>query len=83
MCQPVSRGPHTHIAKMKNIRRSLLPHSSNRTADADEDYDLNTNSMGARGSTHSGSPLTSEQAKEEGGPWGLKELCPGKDPIVE
>ena len=67
---------------MKNIKRSLLPLSSNRTADANEDYNLNTNSMGVRGSTYSGSHLAREEAKE-GGPWGLKELCPGKDPIVE
>ncbi|MCJ1262558.1 hypothetical protein MMC22_002428 [Lobaria immixta] len=67
---------------MKNIKRSLLPLSSNRTADANEDYNLNTNSMGVRGSTYSGSHLAREEAKE-GGPWGLKELCPGKDPIVD
>lgn len=35
------------------------------------------------GSTYSGSTLMGGQSEGEGGPWGLKELYPGKDAIVE
>lgn len=63
---------------MKKIKR-LFPRSSDREATASEDFD---NSTGGRG-LNSESILFDGQAKNENGPWGLKELCAGKDPILE
>lgn len=78
---------------MNKIKRKLLLRSSGREANANEDRDLNASSAGVRGSTYSGSTycdstysgstLNGGQADEGSGPWGLKELCPGRDPIVE
>lgn len=68
---------------MKKIKQKLLPRSSDF---ANEDYGLNANSTRVRGSAYSGSTLIGGQAREareESGPWGLKELCPGIKPIVE
>lgn len=57
---------------MERLKHKLLLRSSGRQANVNKDYDLNANSKGVRG-----------PATEESGPWGLKELCPGRDPIVE
>lgn len=69
---------------MKKFKEKLLLRPSRREANnANEDFDLSTSSTRVRGSTYSGSTLTRGQSKEESGPWGLKELYPGRDPIVE
>lgn len=68
---------------MKKIRDNLFRRSSGREVNANEDRDLNSNSTRLRGSAYSGSTLTGGQAEEESEPWGLKELSPGRDPIVE
>lgn len=63
---------------MERLKHKLLLRSSGRQTNANDNYDLNANSKGLRGPT-----LTGGQVMEESGPWGLKELCPGRDPIVE
>ena len=63
---------------MKKIKK-LFPRSSDREAIAREEFD---NSTGGRG-LNSESNLFDRQAKDEDRPWGLKELCAGKDPILE
>lgn len=69
---------------MKKIKQRFLRRPSGRELNANKDYDLNADSTGVRGSTYSGStPLAGGQAEEESGPWGLKELYPGRDPVVE
>lgn len=83
---------------MEKIKQKLLLRSSNRNAYTNEDCDRNANSKGVRGSTYSGSTLTGRQTRgstysgsiltewqtmEQSGPWGLKELYSGTDPIVE
>lgn len=78
---------------MNRFKQKLFPRSSGREANANGDRDVNASSAGVRGSTYSGSiycgstysgsTLTGVQTDEESGPWGLKELCPGRDPIVE
>lgn len=66
---------------MKKIKQKLLLRSSGRKASSNDDCDLNANSTEVRES--SGSSSRQGHAKEESGPWGLKELFPGRDPIVE
>lgn len=70
---------------MKSLKQKLLLRSSGREAHANtiKDSDLNANSSPVYESTHIESALTGGKAKEESRPWGLKELCPGSDPIVE
>lgn len=68
---------------MKKIKQKLALRSSGREAKVNEECDIHGNSAGLHGSTYSGSTLVGGQAKEERRPWGLKELCPGRDPIVE
>lgn len=66
------------------IKKRFWRRTSGRKVNANEDYDLNADSTGVCGSTSSGStPLTGGQTEEESGPWGLKELYPGRDPVVE
>lgn len=77
---------------MNKIKRKLLLRFSGREANISENQHLNANPPGVRGSkysgstycesAYSGSTLTGGQVKEDG-PWGLKELCPGSEPIVE
>lgn len=68
---------------MKKIKQKLSLRSSGREAkDSNEGYDLTASSTRLSGSTYSESK-TGGQAKQESGPWGLKELFPGRDPVVE
>lgn len=66
---------------MKKIKQKLLLRSSSLDADANKDCDANSTEV--RGSTSGGSNLLGPQTKEETEPWGLKELVPGRDPILE
>lgn len=66
---------------MKKIKQKLLLRSSSQDANANKDCDAN--STGVRGSTSGESNLLGAQTTEETRPWGLKELFPGEDPILE
>lgn len=73
---------------MKKFKQKLSLRSSGREASTNEDCDLNVIATSARAfsygrSTYVGSTSTGETAEEEGAPWGLKELYPGRDPVVE
>ncbi|MCJ1462542.1 hypothetical protein MMC07_001144 [Pseudocyphellaria aurata] len=63
---------------MRSFKQKLSLRSTSRDVDAIKDRDHHTIPTGVRGSTSAGA-----QAKEESGPWGLKELCPGRDPILD
>ncbi|MCJ1425262.1 hypothetical protein MMC29_003150 [Sticta canariensis] len=65
---------------VKYKQKLLLRRSSDREAHANKYRDLNA---GVRGSIYNGSTLTGAQASEVSGPWGLKLLFPGIDPIVD
>lgn len=65
---------------MEKVKQKLLLRSSGREAHANEDRNLNANSARVGVSTDSES---GGQVKEETRPWGLKELCTGRDPIIE
>lgn len=62
---------------MKRIKK-YFPRSLDREATASNGRD---NSTGVRQLT--GSTLIERQPEEESGPWGLMELCAGRDPILE
>lgn len=74
--------------KMKKFKQKLSLRASGREAITNEDCDLNASSTSARAfsygaSTYVGSTSTGEPAEDESAPWGLKQLCPGTDPVVE
>ena len=63
---------------MKKFKQKLLLRPPSRNANATEDLDLHASSAKVLGTAYGG-----EKSKQESGPWGLKELYPGRDAVVE